>query len=196
MLKRQFDIVVSLTGLTLLSPVFVIMAFLITLDGGPAFYRGERIGKNGKAFEIYKFRTMIPNAEKIGGSSTAADDVRITRVGKFLRTYKLDELPQLINVLKGEMSFVGPRPQVAWAVALYTQEQRELLSVRPGITDFASIKFNNEGDLLKGSADPDKDYLERIAPEKLRLGLEYVKNRSLWLDIRLIFGTLKAVFAK
>ncbi|MEW6409354.1 MAG: sugar transferase [Nitrospirota bacterium] len=164
-------------------------------DKGPVFYRGVRVGRYGKSFMIFKFRTMVINAEKIGGSSTADDDPRITRIGKFLRRYKLDELPQLINVLKGEMSLVGPRPQVPWAVELYSEEEKLLLSIRPGITDYASIKFKNESEILKGSTEPDKDYLEKIAPEKLRLGLEYVKKKSLWVDLKIIFATIKALFA-
>jgi lipopolysaccharide/colanic/teichoic acid biosynthesis glycosyltransferase len=137
---------------------------------------------------------MVVDAEKLGASSTSDDDPRITRIGKFLRKYKLDELPQLINVLKGDMSFVGPRPQVKWAVDLYTEEEKALLNVRPGITDYASLRFPNEGEILKGSKDPDKDYMEKIHPEKMRLGLEYVRNRSFWLDIKLILQTVLAIF--
>jgi len=197
MLKRLFDIVFSLLGLMLTTPILLILAILIKReDGGPVFYRGVRVGLHGNPFRIFKFRTMVVNAEKIGGSSTADDDPRITKIGKFIRKYKLDELPQLINVLKGEMSFVGPRPQVQWAVELYNEEEKILLSVRPGITDYASLKFKNEAEILKGSSNPDKDYLEKIAPEKTRLGLEYVRNSSLWLDVKLIFITLRAIFVK
>lgn len=171
------------------------MAFLIKKeDGGPVFYRGVRVGRYGKLFRIFKFRSMVVNADKIGGSSTPGDDPRITKVGSFLRKYKLDELPQLINVLLGDMSFAGPRPQVQWAVDLYTEKEKRLLAVRPGITDYASIKFRNEAGILKGSTDPDKDYLEKIAPEKLRLGLEYVDNISLLTDIKIIFATIKSLF--
>jgi len=130
------------------------------------------------------------NAEKIGASSTSEDDIRITGIGRFLRKYKLDELPQLINVLKGEMSFVGPRPQVKWAVDLYTPEERKVLTVRPGITDYASVQFPNEGEILKGSADPDKDYMQKIHPEKMRLSLEYVKMQSFWIDTKIILQTI------
>jgi len=194
-MKRVFDIVFSTIGLIFFSPLLLILAFMIKKeDGGPIFYRGVRVGRYGKLFRIFKFRTMVVNAEKIGGSSTADDDPRITKIGKFIRKYKLDELPQLINVLKGEMSFVGPRPQVPWAVELYSEEEKLLITVRPGITDYASIKFKNESEILKGSEDPDRTYLEKIAPEKLRLGLEYVKNSSLWTDIKIIFATIKAVF--
>ena len=172
----------------------VVSIFIKKEDGGPAFYKGLRVGKDGKPFEMLKFRTMVVNAEKFGASSTSADDARVTDVGRLLRKYKLDELPQLINVLKGEMSFVGPRPQVPWAVELYNEDQRKLLTVRPGITDYASIKFRNEGELLKGSKDPDRDYLEKIAPEKIRLGIDYIDNMSLVTDLRIILATVKALF--
>jgi lipopolysaccharide/colanic/teichoic acid biosynthesis glycosyltransferase len=133
---------------------------------------------------------MVVDAERLGASSAVEDDPRITRIGGFLRRYKLDEVAQVFNVLTGNMSLVGPRPQVQWAVDLYSDEERQLLSVRPGITDYASIKFRNEGGILQGSADPDRDYLEKIAPEKIRLGLGYVRNRSLWLDVKIIAATL------
>lgn len=192
MLKRLFDICGAAVGLLLWSPFLLVTALLITRDGGPVFYRGARVGLHGTRFDIYKLRTMVVNAERLGASSTADDDPRITRVGSWLRRYKLDEFPQLINVLVGEMSFVGPRPQVQWAVDLYSQEERALLTVRPGITDFASLVFRNEGELLRGSEDPDKTYLEKIAPEKIRLGLLYVRTRSLWLDIKIIIATILA----
>jgi lipopolysaccharide/colanic/teichoic acid biosynthesis glycosyltransferase len=191
----MFDLVVSLTGLLVLSPVLLVLGILVKLDSrGPVFYRGVRIGRYGKAFRIFKFRTMIVDAEKFGGSSTADDDPRITKVGKFLRKYKLDEWPQLINVLKGEMSLVGPRPQVEWAVALYTPQERQVLAVRPGITDYASLRFHNEGEILKGSKEPDKDYMEKIHPEKMRLSLEYVHTHSFWKDIRIIVQTIVTLF--
>lgn len=191
MAKRLFDIVVSLAGLIVLGLPLVCIAIAIKLDSaGPVFYRGQRVGRGGRLFRIYKFRSMIVDAESKGGSSTAADDQRITQVGRFVRRYKLDELPQLINVLLGDMSLVGPRPQVAWAVALYTDRERALLNVRPGITDYASIKFRNEAEILRGSPDPDKAYLELIAPEKIRLGLEYVAHPSLWTDLRILSTTL------
>ena len=163
-------------------------------DGGPVFYRGLRIGHHGRPFRIFKFRTMVVNAEIIGGPSTADDDPRITKVGKYLRKHKLDELPQLINVLKGEMSFVGPRPQVQWVVSLYSEEENGILSVRPGITDYASIKFSNEGEILRGIKDADKLYMEKIHPEKIRLGLEYVNSRSFGTDMKVILRTIKTVF--
>jgi lipopolysaccharide/colanic/teichoic acid biosynthesis glycosyltransferase len=193
-LKRAFDIVFSVVAVILLSPILLTVALVIALhDGGPVFYRGERAGLGGKRFRILKFRTMVVEADKVGGSSTPDDDSRITAFGRLLRRYKLDELPQLLNVLTGDMSVVGPRPQVPWAVELYSAEEEALLSVRPGITDYASIRFRNEGEILKGSADPDREYLERIAPEKIRLGLLYVHHHSLLVDIRIIFATLVAV---
>lgn len=195
MLKRLFDIVFSSAGILLLSPVLTISALLIYQeDKGPVFYRGVRVGKNGKHFKMLKFRTMVVDAEKLGGASTPEDDPRITRIGKHLRKYKLDELPQLINVLKGEMSFVGPRPQVPWAVELYNEEEKLLLTLQPGITDYASIRFKNEAEILKGSKDPDKDYFEKIAPEKLRLSLEYARTHNVWIDIKLILITIKSIF--
>lgn len=197
MMKRWFDMGLSLTSLMLLLPfLLAVAAFTRLEDSGPVFYRGERVGRYGHRFQIYKFRTMVVNADKIGGSSTPVDDPRITWVGRWIRVYKLDELPQLINVLKGEMSFVGPRPQVPWAVELYNEKQKALLTVRPGITDYASIQFRNETEILRGSMNPDKDYLEKIAPEKIRLGLEYVQNHSLWLDLKIIFATLLCVIGR
>jgi lipopolysaccharide/colanic/teichoic acid biosynthesis glycosyltransferase len=194
-LKRLFDIVASLAALTLLSPVLAVLAVLIkSHDGGPVLYAGRRVGRGGVPFGMYKFRSMVLDADKIGGSSTPDDDPRITPIGKILRRYKLDELPQLINVLKGEMSVVGPRPQVQWAVDLYTPEQRQVLTVPPGITDYASVQFPNEGEILKGSTDPDRDYMEKIHPEKMRLSLEYVRNRSMLTDLRVIAQTSRAIF--
>lgn len=197
MLKRLFDVLVSLLGLAVLSPLFVIAIIVIKLDSkGPVFYRGQRVGRFGKLFKIYKFRTMIADAERVGGSSTPEDDPRVTRCGRLLRKGKLDELPQIINILQGDMSFVGPRPQVLWATRLYTQQQKALLDVRPGITDYASIKFHNEDEILRGSSDPDKDYLEKIAPEKIRLGLKYVGTHSLGTDVRVIFETFKILLKR
>jgi len=189
-LKRMIDLSLSLLALLLLSPFLAGLSLWIKYaDPGPILYKGRRVGRGGRSFDMLKFRTMVLNADKLGPSSTAEDDPRITRPGRWMRRFKLDELPQLWNVLVGDMSFVGPRPQVQWAVDLYTAEQRALLNVRPGITDFASLKFRNEGEILKGSADPDKDYLEKIAPSKIRLGLYYVRNQSLSTDIKLIVAT-------
>ena len=195
--KRVFDFVVAASVLLILGPVLLLICILIkTGSPGPCFYNGTRIGKNGKPFKICKFRTMVIHADKIGGSSTPENDPRITAVGKTLRRYKLDELPQFWNVLTGEMSLAGPRPQVAWAVELYTPEERALLNLRPGITDYASIKFRNEAEILKGSLDPDKDYLEKIAPEKMRLELEYLRNCSFLEDLKILFATFLAIMGK
>jgi len=188
--KRLFDIGVSGFLLALTSPVLVTAAVSIKMGSpGAVFYRGRRVGRNNRVFWMLKFRTMTADAEARGGTSTPADDPRITRVGRFLRRFKVDELPQFINVFLGDMSIVGPRPQVEWAVALYDQDARRLLDVRPGITDYASIRFSNEGDILAGSADPDREYLVRIAPEKIRLGLAYVERHSLWIDLKIIAAT-------
>ncbi len=190
-MKRIFDVCVSGVLLLLFAPVMAAIAVMIKReDGGPVFYRGVRVGLGGRPFRIFKFRTMVVNADKIGGPSTSDDDPRITRVGKVLRKYKLDELPQLLNVLKGDMSIVGPRPEVPQEVETYTEEQRRILTVRPGITDWASIRFHDEGEILKGSEDPHKAYQEKIKPEKLRLALEYVDNHSFFTDLRIIWRTL------
>lgn len=196
MLKRLFDIFFSFAGIVFLSPVILITAAAVKLfDNGPVFYRAPRVGKKGKIFKMIKFRTMSVNADK-GASSTKSDDPRITKPGAFLRKYKLDEIPQLFNVFYGEMSIVGPRPQIQWAVDLYTEEEKKVLTVRPGITDYASIKFHNEGEILKGAPDPDKAYMELIHPEKMRLSLEYVRNKSIFTDIKIIFLTIASIFKK
>jgi lipopolysaccharide/colanic/teichoic acid biosynthesis glycosyltransferase len=193
-MKRLFDVSSAAVGLVMLAPVLAAVAVAIKVESaGPVFYRGLRAGRYGKPFRIFKFRTMVANADKIGGPSSSADDPRITRVGNVLRQYKLDELPQLLNVLRGEMSLVGPRPEVLQEVLLYTEEEKRLLDVRPGITDWASIRFRNEGDILRGSVDPHAAYREKIRPEKIRLGLEYVKRRSFLTDCKIIFRTLKAI---
>lgn len=195
MRKRAFDFVVSALGLIVLSPLLLVLALLIkTGSRGGVFYRGLRAGRFGKPFRIFKFRTMVVNADKIGGPSTSADDARITRIGAFLRRYKMDELPQLMNVVKGDMSLVGPRPEVLEEVILYNEQEKHLLDVRPGITDWASIRFRNEGEILRGSADPHQAYREKIRPEKIRLGLEYVQKHSFLTDCRIIFDTLKVIF--
>lgn len=192
MLKRWFDFSASLCGLIIISPVLLAIAIAIRRDSpGPAFYRAERVGRFGKPFKMYKFRTMVVNADRIGASSTPADDPRITKVGRFIRNkFQLDEFPQLINVLIGDMSLVGPRPQVPWAVELLSAgEKAAILSVRPGMTDWASVKFPNEGEILLGSKDPDKDYLEKIAPEKTRLQMEYVRDHSFIGDLKILART-------
>jgi lipopolysaccharide/colanic/teichoic acid biosynthesis glycosyltransferase len=192
--KRLFDVICGCGALVVLSPLFLIIAVLIKLDSsGSVLYLGTRVGRWGKTFKMYKFRTMVERADQLGGSSTPEDDPRITRVGRLLRKYKLDEVPQLINVVKGEMSLVGPRPQVSWAVELYTAEEKNVLSVLPGITDYASLHFPDEGEILRSSPDPDKDYMEKIHPEKMRLSLRYVQERSLWLDLKIVLRTLAVV---
>jgi lipopolysaccharide/colanic/teichoic acid biosynthesis glycosyltransferase len=197
MLKRAFDFLSSLIGLILISPILVTIAVLIKReDGGPVFYRGVRVGRFGKTFKIFKFRTMVVNAEKLGGPSTADDDPRITKMGKFTRKFKLDELPQLLNVLKGEMSIVGPRPEVQMYVDMFTDEEKAILSVRPGITDWASIWNPDEGAILAGSPDPEKTYMETIRPGKIRLQLKYVRERSFLVDLKIIFKTLETVLKR
>ena len=194
MTKRSFDISAALLGLLLLGPLLFGIAWLVRReDRGPVFYRGVRAGLDGRPFRIFKFRTMVINADKIGGSSTADDDARITKTGKLLRKYKLDELPQLINVLKGEMSFVGPRPEVQRYVDMFTEEEKIILTVRPGITDWASLWNNDEGAILAGSSDPEKTYMEQIRPEKIRLQLKYVKEKSFFIDLKIIVQTLFAI---
>jgi lipopolysaccharide/colanic/teichoic acid biosynthesis glycosyltransferase len=193
-LKRLFDIVISTIVIFIFFIPMLIIAMFVRIDTtGPVIYKGVRGGVGGRPFNMYKYRTMVMNADKIGGPSTAGDDPRVTKVGTFLRRYKLDELPQLFNVLKGDMSLVGPRPEVLSEVEKYTSEEMLLLSVRPGITDWASIVFNNEGEILKGATDPHQAYLEKIRPEKVRLGLEYVNKRSLIVDMQIIARTFTSL---
>lgn len=194
--KRFLDILASFFGLIILSPVIILLAIIIKLTSqGPVFYRGARVGRNGKKFFMFKFRSMVPGADKLGGPSTAADDPRLTKIGKFMKKYQLDELPQLINVLKGEMSLVGPRPEVKMYIDMMTEEERKvILSAKPGMTDLASLWNFHEGEILKGSADAEKTYQEKIWPEKKRLQIEYVRNHSFWLDLKIIFKTILKVF--
>ncbi len=194
MLKRTFDLLCSSLGLLVLSPPMLAIALLIKRsDGGPVFYRGLRAGRFGKPFRVYKFRTMVPNAEKIGGPLTADEDPRVTRLGKFLRKYKLDELPELINVLRGEMSIVGPRPEVPQYVALFNEEEKKILNLRPGITDWATLWNSDEGAVLAGSEDPEKFYLEKIRPTKVRLQLAYARKHSFLVDLSIVAQTLLAI---
>lgn len=194
LIKRLFDILISFTALIVLSSVMLVLVVLMKMDSeGPVLYRGIRAGKDGKPFKMLKFRTMVVNAERIGGPSTSEDDPRVTKIGKRLRRYKIDELPQLINVLKGEMSFVGPRPEVPHYVNMFTDEEKAILSVRPGITDWASIWNSDEGAVLAGSPDPEKAYMEMIRPEKIRLQLKYVRERSFFVDLKIIFKTLRTI---
>jgi lipopolysaccharide/colanic/teichoic acid biosynthesis glycosyltransferase len=195
--KRLIDVVCSLLGLVLLSPVFLFVAVLIKLNSpGPVFYRGTRAGRFGRPFRIFKFRTMVMNADKIGGASSANDDPRITRIGRLLRRYKLDELPQLLNVLGSQMSLVGPRPEVPEYTAMFSQDETRILSVRPGITDWASIWNSDEGALLEGAADPERIYLEKIRPEKIRLQLKYVDNHSLSADFQILLETITILLSR
>ena len=192
-MKRVFDFIFSFIGLILLSPIFLIISLLIALSSkGGVFYKQTRVGKDNIDFKVYKFRSMIVNADKKGLLSIGKDgrDPRITKIGYILRKYKLDELPQLINVLKGDMSLVGPRPEVRKYVDLYDDNQKEILKVKPGITDIASITFRNENDLLSQSPNPEDYYIQEIMPKKISLSLEYVKTRTLIKDIKLIFKTI------
>ena len=192
-MKRLFDFFASLLGLIILSPLFIILALFVGLGSkGGVFYKQERVGKGNQNFLLYKFRSMIIDADKKGLLSIGKDgkDPRVTKVGYFIRKYKLDELTQLLNVLKGEMSLVGPRPEVRKYVELYTEEQKQVLSIRPGITDIASIKFRNENDLLAQSSNPEEYYIKEIMPQKLALNLEYIKTRTFCGDIKLIFKTI------
>ena len=196
-MKRLFDIISSSAGLIFLSPVFLFVAIWIKLDSkGPVFYRQVRVGKNGRDFRIYKFRSMRRGADKKGLITVGGRDPRVTRSGYYIRKYKLDELPQLINVFTGEMSVVGPRPEVRKYVDLYTEEQLKVLSVKPGITDIASIKYRNENELLDKADNPDKMYTEVIMPDKLKYNLEYIEKASFLYDIKLIFRTFKAALTK
>ena len=196
MLKRLFDIIFSLLGLTMFSFLLLVISVWIKRESpGPVFYRGERIGKDGKPFRIFKFRSMVQNADKMGGPSTAGDDPRLTKTGIFLKKYQLDELPQLINVLNGEMSLVGPRPEVKIYVDMMSEEERKtILSTKPGMTDNASLWDFHEGEILKGSRDPEKDYMEKIRPTKIKLQMEYVKTRSFLVDLKIIFKTITRLF--
>ena len=192
--KRAMDVCISGAALCVLWPVFLLIALAIKLDDpGPVFYRQVRVGKDGKLFRIFKFRSMVVDADKKGLTITVGRDSRITRVGAFLRATKLDELAQLLNVFCGQMSFVGPRPEVEEYVKLYTPYQRQVLLVRPGITDYASIAYRHESDLLAGAEDPRKMYIEQIMPAKLELNMKYLREISPLADIRLIFKTIAAV---
>ena len=189
--KRVFDAIAAGLGLLFLFPVFIVIAVLIKIeDGGSVFFRQERVGQNWKTFRIYKFRTMVENAEKLGAQVTTGDDPRITRIGRFLRKYKLDELPQLINVVKGEMSLVGPRPEVPRYAKLFKQDYDEILKVKPGITDFASIEYKDENELLSGVSDPEKVYINKILPEKIKYYKKYIEKISFLTDFALIIRTL------
>ena len=194
MLKRSFDVIVSGAALVCLSPVLLVVALAIRIGSrGPIVYRGQRVGRAGRLFRMWKFRTMVVNADVIGGPSTSDTDPRLTPIGLYLRKRKLDELPQLFNVLVGDMSLVGPRPEVQQYVAMYSAEERQILIVRPGITDFATLWNSDEGALLATSQDPERTYLEQIRPTKVRLQLEYVRRRSFGTDLWILYETVLTI---
>ena len=195
MIKRLFDIGISLIALIMLLPLFILIAIAIKINSrGSAFYKQTRVGKDGNEFELFKFRTMYINSDRAGLLTIGSKDYRITSVGYWLRKYKLDELPQLLNVLKGDISFVGPRPEVRKYVNLYTPAQLRVLSVKPGVTDWASIKYFDENDILAGSDDPEDMYIKVIVPSKISKNLEYIDNQDLFMDLKIILSTIKRIF--
>lgn len=195
MVKRVFDLLISLLLIILLSPILLILAIWIKLDSrGNIIYRQKRVGLHGRDFDIFKFRTMYPDADKKGLLTVGGRDPRVTRVGYYLRKFKLDELPQLFNVLKGDMSLVGPRPEVRKYVDLYTEEQKKVLSVKPGITDYASIYYRKENELLAHAENPEQVYVSEIMPHKLQLNQEYICNAGLATDIKILWQTFSRVF--
>lgn len=188
---RFFDFILSLVGLVVLAPIFIVLAIWIKIDSkGPVFYKQVRVGQNGIDFGLFKFRSMVVDADKKGLITVGGRDPRITRSGYFIRKYKLDELPQLINVLVGDMSLVGPRPEVRKYVDLYTDEQQKALSVKPGITDYASIEYMDENEILGKSSDPEKTYIEEIMPEKIKYNMKYIQNKNVSEYFKIIFLTL------
>ena len=193
-MKRLFDLFFSAIGIIVLSPIYLIISLLIIFDSkGGVLYKQERIGKNSVPFNVLKFRTMVPDAFAKGALTVGSRDPRVTNIGYYLRKYKLDELPQLFNVFLGEMSFVGPRPEVKKYTDLYNAEQKKVLSVAPGITDYASIKFRNENDLLSESDEPERLYIEVIMPEKLELNMRYINDNNIFKDIKIIFETFYTI---
>lgn len=194
-LKRLFDLILAVISLIMLAPLFGIIALAIVLDSpGPIFYKGSRIGKDGKPFRIFKFRTMVVHADQMGSALTSGGDPRVTRMGRILRKFKIDELPQLINVLLGEMSVVGPRPESPGYVALYSAQQSQVLDVQPGITGLTQIQFRNEEALLQRYTDAEGAYIEMIMPYKLSIDMEYIAQRSFLYDLRLIAETVVSLF--
>ena len=194
-MKRVFDIFCSFFGLLVLSPLLLIVALLVvTTSRGGVFYRQVRVGKDFRNFKILKFRSMRPDSDKKGLLTVGSKDNRVTKVGYFIRKYKIDELPQLINVFVGDMSFVGPRPEVPKYVEMYNEEQRKVLSVRPGITDYASIEYRNENDILAKSDNPEQTYIDEVMPAKLKLNLRYISEMSFKTDLKIIFGTIFKIF--
>lgn len=195
-MKRLVDILLSLFGLLVLLPFFVVAAVAIVLDSkGGVFFLQTRVGKDNKDFKLFKFRTMGVDAERMGQLTIGGNDSRITRVGHFLRRYKLDELPQLLNVLLGDMSLVGPRPEVRRYVDLYTPEQQQVLSIKPGLTDYASIKYADESELLAKAENPEQFYIETVMPDKLAINLKYIKSRSLAMDMGILFKTIGKILS-
>ena len=195
MTKRLFDLLLSAIALLVLSPFLLITAIIIGLTSpGGIFFTQVRVGKEMRPFRLYKFRTMRPDAEFSGQLTVGMRDPRITGIGYFLRRYKLDELPQLLNILIGDMSIVGPRPEVPKYVALYDAEQQKVLSVKPGLTDYASLQYINENEILGRAADPEKTYIEEVMPAKLLLNLQYIQDKSLMTDLRIIFRTVGSIF--
>jgi lipopolysaccharide/colanic/teichoic acid biosynthesis glycosyltransferase len=191
MLKRIFDIIFSLLGIIILLPFFLLFAILIVFDSGfPVFYSQKRVGKNGINFSLIKFRTMKKNSDKKSLLTVGEKDSRITNIGYFLRKYKIDELPQLFNVLIGDMSLVGPRPEVRKYVEMYNPEQKKILSVKPGITDYASIAYANENEILSKSENPEQLYITEVMPAKLKLNLKYIVEKSFFTDLKIIFMTI------
>lgn len=196
-MKRLFDILASGLGILCLSPVFIVIALWVKSDSrGPVFYSQSRVGRGNRDFKLLKFRTMRPGSDRDSLITVGDRDSRITRSGYYLRKYKLDELPQLINVFRGDMSLVGPRPEVRRYVDMYTPEQMRILSVRPGITSLASIRYRNENEILAAADDPERCYIEQVMPDKLAIDLEYVDKASLWNDIKLIFSTFREIIMK
>ena len=192
-LKRLFDIIIASLGLVLLSPLMVVIAVVIRLTSpGPLFYLSQRVGLGGKIFNMCKFRTMVTGADKLGSLVTASDDCRITRIGRYLRRTKVDELPTLLNVLKGDMSIVGPRPENPKSAALYTEQQKRIWTVKPGITSLATIKYRHEESILAGAVDLEAAYFQ-VMQDKLALELEYLRRQSFWFDLKIIFQTLLVV---
>jgi len=197
LLKRLFDVVASGLGLLVLSPLFLVLAVWIKLDSaGPVFYRQVRVGRYNRDFRLFKFRSMRVGADKKGLITVGGRDPRVTRSGYFIRKYKLDELPQLMNVLRGDMSLVGPRPEVRKYVEMYTEEQLHVLDVRPGITDMASIRYRNENELLSEAEDPEAFYVGVVMPDKLKINLEYVARHSFGFDMKLIIKTIGEIISK
>jgi lipopolysaccharide/colanic/teichoic acid biosynthesis glycosyltransferase len=197
MIKRSFDVVFSIIGLLILSPILIIIAILIKLDSkGPVLFIQGRVGKNNKDFNIYKFRTMRMQSETKGLLTLGNNDSRITKIGYFLRRYKIDEFPQLINILKGDMSFVGPRPELRYYVNFYNEDDMSIFQVRPGITGLASLKYRNEVELLKAAKDPEHFFINTVIPDKLKYNKAYIKKQNFFFDLKLILITVVKVISK